>query len=94
MQWNLYIIMDTISSILCGLSKEVSLYSLLWRQFYQCTARNKEQKLVGHFFENRISYRLATDCCPIENVHKSWLTKIDFGWPNAQIDRKMADCYF
>ena len=28
---------------------------------------------------------------PIENVQEIWPTKMDFGWPNAEIGRKMAN---
>ena len=28
---------------------------------------------------------------PIENVQEIWLTKMDFGWPNAEIGWKMAN---
>ena len=53
------------------------------------SARNKEWKLVG-CVEDRIFYRLLL-CCPIENVWEIWLTKMDFGWPNAEISWKMAN---
>ena len=33
-------------------------------------------------------------CYPIENVWEIWLIKIGFGRLNAEIDRKMANCYF
>ena len=37
---------------------------------YDCnSARNKDQKLVSHFSENRIFYRRLT----IENVWESWI---------------------
>ena len=52
-------------------------------------ARNKDQKLVSHFFKDWLFYRLLL-CCPIENVWEIWPIKIDFGQPNAEIDRKMA----
>ena len=54
------------------------------------SARNKDQKLVSRFFENRIFYRLLI-VVPIENVWEIWPTKMDFGRPNAEIGRKMAD---
>ena len=54
------------------------------------SARNKDQKLVGCFFKNRIFYRLL-HCCPIENVWEIWPIMIDFGRPNAEIGRKMAN---
>ena len=28
---------------------------------------------------------------PIENVQEIWPTKMDFGWPNAEIGQKMAN---
>ena len=28
---------------------------------------------------------------PIKNVQEIWPTKMDFGWPNAEIGRKMAN---
>ena len=34
-------------------------------------------------------YRLL-HCCTIENVWEIWPIKIDFGWPNAEIGRKIA----
>ena len=37
-----------------------------------------------------IFYR-QSHCCPIENVWKIWLIKIDFGRPNAEIGRKMTN---
>ena len=30
-------------------------------------------------------------CCSIENVWEIWPIKIDFGWLNAEIGRKMAN---
>ena len=54
-----------------------------------CSARNKDQKLVGRFFKKWIFYRLLL-CCPVENVWEIWPIKIDFGRPNAEIGRKMA----
>ena len=43
-----------------------------------------------YLFKDRIVHRLL-HCCPIENVWEIWLIKIDFGWPNAEIGRKMAN---
>ena len=41
---------------------------------------------------------LQAICCPIENVWVIWLILTDFGQANleanAEIDRKMANCYF
>ena len=54
------------------------------------SARNKDQKLVGRFFEDRIFYRLLI-AVPIENVQEIWPTKMDFGRPNAEIGRNMAN---
>ena len=54
------------------------------------STRNKNQKLVGHFYEDRIFYRLQI-FCPIENVQKIWPTKTDFGQLNAKICQKMAN---
>ena len=48
-----------------------------------CSARNKDQLKIGYF----IGYSL----CPIENVQVIWLTKMDFGQPNAEVGRKMAN---
>ena len=31
------------------------------------------------------------NCCPNENVQETWLTKIGFGQPNAEIGQKMAN---
>ena len=39
---------------------------------------------IGHF----VGY---IDCCPIENVQQIWLTEMDFGQPNVEISRKMAN---
>ena len=57
--------------------------------FYMVSARNKDQKLVARFFLNWIFYRPLL-CCPIGNVWEIWPIKIDFGWPNAEICRKMT----
>ena len=54
------------------------------------SARNKDQKLVGRFSENRYFLRLLI-AVPIENVQEVWLTKMNFGWPNAEIGQKMAN---
>ena len=35
--------------------------------------------------------RLLLYCCPIENIWEIWPIKIDFGRPNAEIGRKMAN---
>ena len=53
------------------------------------SARNKDQKLVGRFLKIGYFYRLLI-YCSIENVQEIWPTKMDFGRPNAEIDRKMA----
>ena len=37
------------------------------------------------------SYRLMFSHCSIENVQEIWLTTIDFGQPNAENGRKMAN---
>ena len=55
------------------------------------SARSKDQKLVGHFYEDRIIIILVTDFCPIENVQKIWPTKTDFGQLNAKIGQNMAN---
>ena len=34
---------------------------------------------------------MAINCCPIENVQEIWMTKMEFGQPNAEIDWKMAN---
>ena len=52
---------------------------------------NAKNKIGRPFFENMIFYRLATDCCPIENVQEIWLTKMDFGQTNAETGQKMAN---
>ena len=52
------------------------------------SARNKDQKLVGHFL--KIFYGVIK-YCPIENVQENWPTKMDFGRPNAEIGRKMVN---
>ena len=54
------------------------------------SARNKDQKLVGHFFL-KIGYFLGYLLLPIKNVQEIWLTKMDFGRPNSEIGRKMAN---
>ena len=54
------------------------------------SARNKDQKLIGCFFF-KIGYFLFTDCCPIEKVQEIWETKMDFGQPNTETSRKMAN---
>ena len=41
-------------------------------------------------FEDWIFSRLL-HCCPIENVQEIWPIKIDFGQPNAEVGRKMAN---
>ena len=41
-------------------------------------------------FKDRIFYRLL-HCCPIKNVWEIWPIKMDFGWLNAKIGRKMAN---
>ena len=41
-------------------------------------------------FEDRIVLWVI-DYCSIENVQEIWPTKVDFGWPNAVIGRKMAN---
>ena len=41
------------------------------------------------FLKKDILY--AIDCCPIENVWEIWPNKMDFGQPNAEIGRKMAN---
>ena len=46
---------------------------------------NKGQKLVDHFFENQTFFRLFPLKCRVN------LTKMDFGWPNVDIDQKMAN---
>ena len=56
------------------------------------SARNKDQKLIGHFL--KIGYFIGyIDCCPspIENVCKIWPTKMEFGQSNAEIGWKMAN---
>ena len=30
---------------------------------------------------------------PLKNVQEIWPTKMEFGWPNAEIGRKMADLF-
>ena len=52
------------------------------------SARNKDQKLVGHFL--KMGYVQLTDCCPIKNVQEIWPTGMNFGWPNW----KIVECYF
>ena len=42
------------------------------------------------FFENKTIF-IDIDYCSIENVQKIWPTKMDFGRPNAEIGRKMAN---
>ena len=53
------------------------------------SAGNKDQKLVGHFYEDRIFYRLLI-AVPLRMYRKfGW--KTDFGWINAKIGQKMAN---
>ena len=52
--------------------------------------RNKDQKLVGHFFEDRIFYRLLI-AVPLKNAQEIWPIIMDFGQPNAEIGWKMAN---
>ena len=54
------------------------------------SARNKDQKLVGRFLKIGYFYRLLI-YRSIENVQEIWPTKMDFGQPNAEIGRKMAN---
>ena len=42
------------------------------------------------FFRKWIFIRLLI-AVTIENVQEIWPTKMDFGWPNAEIGRKMAN---
>ena len=64
-------------------------------EIHTYNARNKDRKLVGRFFKDRMFYRLRLiHCCFIENVWEIWLIKIDFGRPNAEIGRKMANGRF
>ena len=44
-------------------------------------------------FKYVIFYRLLNYCLT-EKVWEIWPIKIDFGRPNAEIGKKMADCYF
>ena len=52
------------------------------------SARNKDQKLVGHFFENRIFSKLLT-AIPLKMYRK--FGPPNFGRPNAEIGWKMAN---
>ena len=49
------------------------------------SARSKDQKLVGRFYQDRIFYRLLIAVPLMINVQEIWLTKTDFGWLNAKI---------
>ena len=53
-----------------------------------------EIRIKGGFFKKVTFYRLL-HCCPIENVWEIWLIRIDFGQPNAEIDRNwpMTDLF-
>ena len=44
-------------------------------------------KIGQPFFEDMY----VIDYCSVENVWEIWLTKME---PNAEISRKMANCYF
>ena len=55
-----------------------------------CSARNKDQKLVGRFLKTE-QFLWVIDYCSIENLQGIWPTKMDFGWPNAKIGRKMTN---
>ena len=45
--------------------------------------------MVGCFL--KIGYFMLLIAVPIENVQEIWPTKMAFGWPNAEIGRKMAN---
>ena len=47
-------------------------------------------KIGRPFFEDMY----VIDYCSVENVWETWPTKMDFGQPNAEIGRKMANYYF
>ena len=53
------------------------------------SGRNKDQKLVSRFFEDMTFYRLSVSV-PLKCTG-NWPTKIDFDWPNAEIDWKIAN---
>ena len=65
----------------------------VWVSWCYGSTRNKDQKLADRFLKIGMFYRLL-HCCPIENVWKIWPIQIDFGRPNAEIGRKMANYYF
>ena len=50
----------------------------------------KQSEFGQTFHKDGIFYKLLL-CCPFENVCESWLIKIDFGRPNAEIGWKMAN---
>ena len=51
----------------------------------ECSARNNNQELVGHFYENWIFYRLLI------GAQEIWPTKMEFSRPNDEIGQKMAN---
>ena len=46
---------------------------------------------VLNLFSQSYGVNIILIAVPIENVHEIWPTKMDFGQPNAKIDRKMAN---
>ena len=47
---------------------------------------------TGQPFILKTGYFWDMDCClTTENVQEIWPTKMDFDWPNAEIDRKMVN---
>ena len=90
--YSTYVTYDTCMYIYVSMYTQTNTHIHMYVCTYVCvSARNKDQKLVGRFLKVGYFIGQYLHCCPIENVWKIWPIKIDFGWPYAGIDRKMAN---